>query len=148
MVQLHGENQRSKYMRIGYTSGVYDLFHIGHLNILMNAKEHCDYLIAGVSTDELVAQYKNKKPVIPFEERVAILSAIKYVDKVVPQDTLDKIAAWHKYKYNFLFGGSDWETHSQIISVKEELEPQGVKVMLFPYTKTTSSTILTEALLK
>ena len=135
-------------MIIGYTSGVYDLFHVGHLNILMSAKKHCDYLIAGVSTDELVAQYKNKKPVIPFEERVAILSAIKYVDEVVVQDTLDKIAAWHRYKYTLLFGGSDWETHAQIISVKQELEPQGVRIMLFPYTQTTSSTILTNALLK
>jgi glycerol-3-phosphate cytidylyltransferase len=110
-------------------------------------KKHCDYLIAGVSTDELVMRYKKKKPVIPFEERIAIVSAIKYVDKVVVQDTLDKIAAWHKYKYNLLFGGSDWATHEQIISARRELEPQGVKIMLFPYTQTTSSTILTEALL-
>ena len=135
-------------MIIGYTTGVYDLFHIGHLNILMNAKKHCDYLIAGVSTDELAAQYKKKKPIIPFEERIAIVSAIKYVDEAVAQDTLDKITAWHKYKYSFLFGGSDWETHTQIISAKKELEPQGVKIMLFPYTQKTSSTILAETLLK
>jgi glycerol-3-phosphate cytidylyltransferase len=134
-------------MIIGYTSGVYDLFHIGHLNLIINAKKHCDYLIAGVNTDELVMQYKKKKPVIPFEERTAIVSAIKFVDKVVVQDTLDKITAWHKYKYNFLFGGSDWEATEQIIAAKKELEPQGVKIVLFPYTQTTSSTILTKALL-
>ena len=87
-------------MIIGYTTGVFDLFHIGHLNILKRAKEKCDFLIVGVSTDELVMQYKNKTPVISFEERVQIVEAIKYVDKVVPQTHRDKFAAWEEYKFD------------------------------------------------
>ena len=71
-----------KKYKVGYTTGVYDMFHIGHLNILKRAKEQCDYLIVGVSTDELVEDYKHKKPIIPFDERFAIVEAIKYVDKV------------------------------------------------------------------
>ena len=94
-------------MVIGYTTGVFDMFHIGHLNILRRAKEQCDYLIVGVSTDELVKSYKNKTPVIPFEERKAIIEAIKYVDKVVPQTSMDKFSAWQELKYNVIFHGDD-----------------------------------------
>ena len=85
-------------MIIGYTTGVYDMFHIGHLNILKRAKEQCDYLIVGVSTDELVQHDKHKTPIIPFIERCAIVQAIRYVDKVVPQLDKNKLAAWEKYK--------------------------------------------------
>ena len=85
---------------IGYTTGVYDMFHIGHLNILQRAKENCDYLIVGVSTDELVQKEKCKKPVIPFDERCRIIEAIKYVDMVVPQENKDKMAAWEKYNFD------------------------------------------------
>ena len=134
--------------KIGYTTGTYDLFHIGHLNILINAKKSCEYLIVGVSTDELVEQYKKKKPVIPFEERVAIIKSIKYVDKVVVQETQDKVIAWHKYKYDALFGGSDWSGSDMINNAEKELNPKGVDVVLFPYTNTTSSTLLREVLLK
>lgn len=86
-------------MVIGYTTGVYDMFHIGHLNILRRAKEQCDYLVVGVSTDELVQKDKNKTPIIPFAERCAIVEAIKYVDKVVPQFDKNKMAAWEKYHF-------------------------------------------------
>lgn len=96
-------------MIIGYTTGVYDMFHIGHLNILMRAKECCDYLIVGVSTDELVKREKNKTPIIPFEDRCKIVNAIQYVDKVVPQYDKDKYSAWEKYKFNKMFVGSDWK---------------------------------------
>ena len=87
-------------MIIGYTTGVYDMFHIGHLNIIRRAKEQCDFLIVGVSTDELVQHDKNKTPVIPFEERAAIVAALKYVDQVVPQTDKNKVHAWEKYHFN------------------------------------------------
>ena len=98
-----------KKYKIGYTTGVFDLFHIGHLNILKRAKEQCDYLIVGVSTDELVKLYKNKTPVIPFNERVAIVEAIKYVDKVVTQTSMDKLVAWNELHFDAMFHGDDWK---------------------------------------
>ena len=95
-------------MVIGYTTGVFDLFHIGHLNLLRRAKEHCDYLIVGVTTDDLVS-YKHKRAVIPFEDRLAIVEAIKYVDKAVPQASMDKMAAWEQYHFDVMFVGDDWK---------------------------------------
>ena len=94
---------------VGYTTGVFDMFHIGHLNILRKAKEKCDYLIVGVSTDELCSSYKGKVPIIPFEERKAIVEAIKYVDKVCPQEDRDKFAAWQRIGFNVMFVGDDWK---------------------------------------
>ncbi len=132
-------------MIIGYTTGVYDLFHIGHLNLLKNAKKHCDKLIVGVTSDE-AAQYKNKKPFISQEERMEIVSSIKYVDEVVLQDDLDKIKAWHKYHYDVLFVGSDWQGTDKWNKYEEELEKVGAKVIYLPYTKTTSSTILQQTI--
>ena len=93
--------------KVGYTTGVYDLFHIGHLNILKKAKEQCDYLIVGVSTDELTYSYKNKFPIIPFSERVQIVEAIKYVDKVIPQTNMNKFEAWENYRFDVMFHGDD-----------------------------------------
>jgi len=137
-----------KKYKLGYTTGVYDLFHIGHLNILKKAKENCERLMVAISTDELVESYKKKKPIIPFEERIAIVAAIKYVDEVVVQESQDKVKAWHKYKYDVLFMGSDWAGTDMIKKAEEELNPQGVEVILFPYTQTTSSTLIKEVLLK
>jgi len=142
------ESPFSKKYRIGYTSGVYDLFHIGHLNILKKAKELCNYLIVGVSLDELVVKYKHKKPIVPFLERAAIISSIHYVDEVVAQEELDKIYAWNKYKYDALFGGSDWMHNPSVVEAEAELKLKGVDIVLFPYTQTTSSTILTQAINK
>ena len=96
-------------MIIGYTAGVYDMFHIGHLNVLKNAKALCDYLIVAVSTDELVQEYKHKTPIIPFENRKAIVEAIKYVDKVVPQENMDKKQAAIDNHINVMFVGDDWK---------------------------------------
>lgn len=127
---------------IGYTTGVFDLFHIGHLNILKRAKENCDFLIVGVSTDELVMEYKNKKPVIPFNERIAIVEAIKYVDKVVPQKSMDKIAAWQELKFDVLFHGDDWKKSRFYSEYAEPLESLGVKLVFFPYTYGTSSSLI------
>lgn len=134
-------------MIIGYTTGVYDLFHIGHLNLLKNAKAQCDRLIVGVSSDE-IAQYKNKKPFIPQEERMEIVKAIKYVDEVVLQEDLDKIKAWNKYHYDILFVGSDWKGTTKWDRYEAQLQSFGAKVVYLPYTKTTSSTILQETIKK
>lgn len=139
----------NKKYRIGYTTGVFDLFHIGHLNILKRAKEQCDYLIVGVSTDELVRQYKNKTPVIPFEERKAIVEAIKYVDEVVPQESRDKIEAFNKYQFDVIFVGDDWKGSKVFDEVDEYMHKHGGRgVEYIPYTKNTSSTILKDTLKK
>lgn len=131
-------------MVIGYTTGVFDMFHIGHLNILRKAKENCDYLIVGVSSDELVLSEKNKKPIIPFNDRVEIVSAIKYVDKVVVQSDKNKLEAWNRYKFNKMFVGSDWQGSTQWKKYEEELTPLGVEIVYFPHTDGVSSTMLRE----
>lgn len=128
---------------IGYTTGVYDMFHIGHLNILRRAKEHCDYLIVGVSTDELVQKEKNKTPVIPWEERAEIIKAIRYVDEVVPQPDKDKLAAWERYHFDKMFVGSDWEGTPQWKKFEEQFAPLGVEIVYLPHTDGVSSTKLT-----
>ena len=133
-------------MIIGYTSGVFDLFHIGHLNILNNAKKMCDQLIVAVTTDELMIDYKNKKAVIPFEERAEILSNIKSVDLVVPQDNMNKLEAWKKYKFNIMFVGDDWKGTSKWNLIESELKEHDVELVYFPYTKGTSSTLINETL--
>ena len=130
---------------IGYTTGVYDLFHVGHLNILKRAKEHCDYLIVGVTVDDLVS-YKGKQVVIPYEERVEIVKAVRYVDEVVPQTTMDKMEAWNKYHFNKMFAGDDWKGTPTWNHWEEEFSKVGVEIIYFPYTKTTSSTKLREVL--
>ena len=135
-------------MIIGYTTGVFDLFHIGHLNILRRAKEQCDYLIVGVSTDELVEQYKHKRPVISFEERCEIVQAIRYVDEVVPQTDRDKFAAWERLRFHKMFVGDDWKGSPLFAELEERFEPQGVEIVYYPYTRETSSTFLKEALAK
>ena len=101
-----------KKYKVGYTTGVFDMFHVGHLNILKKAKEQCDYLIVGVSTDENVQSYKNKTPIIPYEERKMIVESIKYVDQVVPQENMDKYDAWKRLKFDVIFHGSDWKNSS------------------------------------
>jgi glycerol-3-phosphate cytidylyltransferase len=133
-------------MIIGYTAGAFDLFHIGHLNLIKRAKENCDYLIVGVTTDELILKTKNKKAVIPFDERIKIVESLKYVDQIVPQDDLDKVKAWEKYQYNVLFSGDDWKTSERWQGYIKKLKEHNVEVVFFPYTKKTSSTLLTKAL--
>lgn len=130
---------------IGYTTGVFDLFHIGHLNILRKAKENCDYLIVGVTVDELVS-YKGTQPVIPFEERIKIVEAIRYVDKVVPQNSMDKMEAWEAHKFDKMFVGNDWKGTVKWNKLEEDFEKVGVNIQYFPYTKGTSSTHLKRVL--
>ncbi len=131
-------------MIIGYTTGVYDMFHIGHLNVIRRAKELCDYLIVGVSTDELVQHEKNKTPVIAFEERMAIVEAIKYVDMVVPQADKNKMAAWEKYHFNKMFVGSDWQGTETWNRFEEQFKAVDVEIVYLPHTDGISSTRLTE----
>jgi glycerol-3-phosphate cytidylyltransferase len=131
---------------IGYTTGVFDLFHIGHLRILQRAKSKCDRLIVGVSTDELVESYKNKRPIIPFGERIEIVSALKCVDEVVPQKHRDKIAAYHEIKFDVMFVGSDWKGSELFNEVESELAGYGVDVVYFEYTNNVSSTALQSTL--
>ena len=132
-------------MMIGYTSGVFDLFHIGHLNLLKNAKGMCDKLVVGVTTDNL-SLYKGKKPLIPFEDRIEIVRSIKYVDSVVPQDTMDKATMCKKLKASMLFVGDDWYNTPKWEAVERELGELGVKVVYFPYTKGVSSTKIADVL--
>lgn len=139
-------NISKKKYKIGYTTGVFDLFHIGHLNILRKAKEQCDYLIVGVSTDDLVITYKYKRPVIPFEERIEIVSAIRYVDKVVSQTSMDKLEAWDQLHYDALFHGNDWKGSPMYDEVERKLGEVGVDMVFLPHTTGTSSTLLSDKL--
>lgn len=132
-------------MTIGYTTGVYDLFHIGHLNLLKNAKGMCDKLIVGVTVDELVA-YKGKHAMIPFEDRIEIVRSIKYVDAAVPQYDMDKLTACKKLGATFLFVGDDWYATEKWQEYEKQFAAEGIKIVYFPYTKGVSSTKINEAL--
>ena len=133
---------------IGYTTGVYDMFHIGHLNVIRRAKELCDYLIVGVSTDELVKQEKNKSPVIPFEERAAIVAAIKYVDKVVPQVDKNKMRAWKEHHFDKMVVGADWKGTATWNTYEKQFSTVGVEIIYLPHTDGVSSTELTNLIKK
>ena len=133
-------------MIVGYTTGVYDMFHIGHLNVIRRAKEQCDYLIVGVSTDELVQKEKGKTPVIPYEERVQIVESIKYVDQVVPQYNKNKLAAWEKYGFKKMFVGSDWRGTPQWEMIEEQFAPLNVEIIYLPHTDGVTSTELTNVI--
>ena len=134
-------------MIIGYTTGVYDLFRIGHLNLLKNAKGMCDKLIGGVTTDELVL-YKGKRAVIPFSERIEIVRNIKYVDAVVPQEDMDKLTMCKKLKASMLFVGDDWYNTDKWCKYEEEFQKNNIQIVYFPYTKGISSTLLNQTLKK
>lgn len=135
-------------MVIGYTTGVYDMFHVGHLNILKRAKEQCDYLIVGVSTDELVEHDKHKTPIIPYEDRRRIVEAIKYVDRVVPQSDKNKKGAWERLHFNKMFVGSDWQGTAAWQRFEQEFAPLGVEIVYLNHTDGISSTILREKISK
>ena len=130
-------------MIVGYTTGVFDLFHVGHLNLLRNAKGMCDKLIVGVTSDDL-AMYKNKKTVIPHEERMEIVGSSMYVDSVIYQEDMDKFKMWEKLKFDIMLVGCDWHGTDKWNVFGQQV---GVKVVFFPYTKGTSSTILNQALI-
>lgn len=133
-------------MILGYTTGVFDLFHIGHVNLLRNAKAMCDKLVVGVTTDELVS-YKNKKAVISFEERMEVVRSCRYVDAVIPQEDMDKYVQWEKVKFDVMFVGDDWFKTDKWEAIDSKFKEVGVRVVYFPYTKGTSSTLINSVLL-
>uniref|UniRef100_A0A6M3K9V0 Putative cytidylyltransferase n=1 Tax=viral metagenome TaxID=1070528 RepID=A0A6M3K9V0_9ZZZZ len=133
-------------MIVGYTSGVFDLFHIGHLNILRNSKSMCDHLIVGVSTDDLVVKYKKKNPIIPMLERIEILRHIIYVDTVIVQEDMDKMKMWRRLKFNILFVGDDWFDTLKWQEYEKDFNKVGVRVIYFPYYRGTSSTKINQIL--
>lgn len=132
-------------MIIGYTSGVYDLFHVGHVNLLRNAKAMCDKLVVGVTVDELVS-YKGKQSVIPYHERIEVIRACRYVDVAIPQNNMDKVAAAKKNHASYLFVGDDWYDTTKWQDFEKQLDEVGCKVIYFPYTQGTSSTLINETL--
>lgn len=132
--------------RIGYAPGAYDLFHIGHLNLLLRAKEECDHLIAGAATERMSLETKGKAPVVPLEERMAILRHIDVVDQVVVDDSRDKREVWHHTPYDILFKGNDWRGTEKGFRLEEDMAAVGVRVHYLPYTEQTSSTYLRAAL--
>lgn len=131
---------------IGFTAGAFDMFHVGHLNLIKNAKARCDYLIVGVNTDELISSYKNKQAVVPLEERLQIIEALKYVDEVIPVDTLDKEVMWGRKKFELLFIGDDWKGSERWNATEEAMKKHDVEVVYLPYTTGTTSTLLREKL--
>lgn len=133
------KEKNEKTQIIGYTSGVFDLFHIGHLNILSRAKALCDRLIVGVTVDELV-NYKGTEAVVPFSERIEIVQNIKCVDLAVPQDHLDKYEMWKKLKFDVMFIGDDWYNTKRFQDFEKKLTQVGVKIIYLPYTMGVSST--------
>ena len=133
---------------IGYTDGVFDMFHVGHLNILREAKKHCDFLIVGVHSDKIVEDYKHKTTIVHDEDRKAIVEAIKYVDQAFITQTRDKIELWRKYHFDIVFIGDDWKGTDRWNKIEFELNKYGVKVVYVPYTKGISSTMLREKILK
>jgi glycerol-3-phosphate cytidylyltransferase len=133
-------------MILGYTTGVFDLFHVGHVNLLRNAKGMCDKLVVGVTTDKLVS-YKNKKSVISFDERMEVVRSCRYVDAVIPQEDMDKYTQWEKVKFDVMFVGDDWFKTEKWESIDQKFQEVGVRVVYFPYSKGTSSTLINNVLL-
>jgi glycerol-3-phosphate cytidylyltransferase len=127
---------------VGYAPGAYDLFHIGHLNILKHAKSECDYLIAGVVSDEMCLLTKGKLPVVPLDERLAIVGAISYVDEAVAEVVRDKTETWKSVQFDVIFKGDDWRGTSKGDKLEADFAKLGVEVVYFPYTMHTSSTML------
>ena len=133
-------------MRIGYAAGAFDLFHVGHLNLLRNAKERCDYLIAGVVSDEMLREVKGIEPVIPTSERAEIVRNLRFVDQVHVETTPSKIDAWRDTHFTHFFKGDDWRGTPKGLLLEQQFAEVGVEVVYFPYTAHTSSTALRRAL--
>jgi glycerol-3-phosphate cytidylyltransferase len=132
--------------RVGYAPGIYDLFHIGHLNLLRNARDVCDRLIAGVVTDDQAGRAKGIVPVVPFEERLAIVEAIRYVDEAVPEDLPHKLEMWERLHFDVIIKGDDWRGTDRGDKLEADFAAVGVEVAYLRYTEQTSSTMLRRAL--
>jgi len=130
--------------KIGFTAGTFDMFHVGHLNLLTEAKKKCDYLIVGVNSDELVSLYKNKLPIINVHDRMEVINALEVVNQVELMENLDKVDAWKKFNFDCVFIGDDWKGSSRWIETERQLEQYGVDVCFLPYTKGISSTKILE----
>ena len=135
-----------KKYKIGYTTGVFDMFHIGHLNILKRAKEQCEHLIVGVSTDDLVMSYKHHSPIIPFDERIEIVRACRYVDEAVAQSSMDKLKVWESLRFNAMFHGDEWKGTDLYNHYVTEFSKIGVDVIFLPHTQGICSTDLAKKL--
>lgn len=133
-------------LRIGYAAGAFDLFHVGHLNLLKHAKSQCDYLIAGVVSDEMLLLAKGMLPIIPLSERLEIVSHISYVDQARAEVVPDKMETWRDVGFNVFFKGDDWRGTEKGLKLESEFASVGVKLVYFPYTMHTSSTKLRAAL--
>lgn len=132
--------------RVGFAPGVYDLFHVGHLNILRLARAHCDYLIAGVTSDEMVLRLKGRPPVVPLSERLEIVNSIRFVDEVIVESLFDKVKTWESVGFDVIFKGDDWRGTERWNELERRFGKFGVEVVYFPYTMHTSSTLLRSAL--
>lgn len=132
--------------RIGYAPGAFDLFHIGHLNLLRHAKEHCDYLIAGVVADEVLIKHKGVTPVVPLAERLEIIRHVRFVDAAIPALTNDKVEIWQELRFNVLFKGDDWQGTEKGNKLESQFAALGVEIVYFPYTLATSSSALRRTL--
>lgn len=131
---------------IGYAPGAFDLFHIGHLNILKHAKQRCDHLIAGVVSDEMLVQARGRGPVVPLAERLEIVKAVRYVDEAHAETLPDKLDTWRELHFDVFFKGDDWKGTARGRELERRFAEVGVEVVYFPYTVTTSSTIVRQAL--
>lgn len=133
---------------IGYTAGTFDMFHIGHLNLIKNARSRCDHLIVGVNSDRLVEEYKGKKVVVPIEERMEIIRSLRFVDDVICVDSLDKKSIWNQLHYDLLFIGDDWKGNPRWEATADEMKKLGVETIFLPHTEGTNSTLLREKLIE
>jgi glycerol-3-phosphate cytidylyltransferase len=132
--------------RVGYAGGAFDLFHVGHLNILKHARNQCDFLIAGVVSDEMLLATKGSLPIVPLSERLEIVRSVQYVDEAIAETELDKLDTWRTTRFDVYFKGGDWKGTERGRRLEREFAAVGVEVVYFPYTMTTSSTILRRAL--
>jgi len=127
---------------VGYTAGVFDLFHIGHLNLLRNARDRCDLLVAGVTTDELAEEVRGERPIVPFLERMEIVQSVRYVDRVVPQTTMDKLETWYALKFDVLFVGDNVRARADWKVIEDAMAGVGVAIAYLPATHVASGALL------